>query len=497
MEGSHNEVAGQGSTDSGYAIELMVDHDRDPRSNGLSTTDEESLLSGKGSSDKAAGCPRLLTIALVVCILLLLLICSLLAVALLVNPSSVASPGTAPVGTVSIMTTEDLSHAACNNNGILYSGSTSCDCFPCYRGESCLELDHNCTMNLSSGDPLVMEAYWVEHSSEALTVTMPSFRIGYANNGHLPELEAVVRKLHAKVGNANTEGCQIVFGVGSTQLIGAAWFALANATGSNPALVWGKAPFYSGYRTAEMFESRRFAFLDSNDPPSPAPQQQVIEMVTSPNNPDGRMRSSVVSGASVVYDNAYYWPHFAPITKAEETTGGDVRLFTLSKLSGHAGTRIGWAIVRDADIAERMRGAVNMMTLGVPFESQEGLAAVVLQAIVDREDGGTLSYGRQKMSGRWERLQAALAGSKRFRLQPLEDEAFCNFHREVKAPSPAYVWMECLLEEDVKRSCWQTFIDIGIQGQPGKAYGGSDAFVRIELLCRDSTFDLAMEKITA
>lgn len=64
-----------------------------------------------------------------------------------------------------------------------------------------------------------------------------------------------------------------------------------------------------------------------------------IEMVTSPNNPDGKIQRPIVNGSGhVVYDLAYYWPHYTPITEAADH---DVMLFTLSKSTGHAGTRIG------------------------------------------------------------------------------------------------------------------------------------------------------------
>lgn len=64
-----------------------------------------------------------------------------------------------------------------------------------------------------------------------------------------------------------------------------------------------------------------------------------IEMVTSPNNPDGKIQHAIVNGTGhVVHDLAYYWPHYTPITDAADH---DVMLFTLSKSTGHAGTRIG------------------------------------------------------------------------------------------------------------------------------------------------------------
>lgn len=65
-----------------------------------------------------------------------------------------------------------------------------------------------------------------------------------------------------------------------------------------------------------------------------------IEVVTTPNNPDGRLREAVVNkkGGVVICDLAYYWPQYTPITAPADY---DVMLFTLSKATGHAGSRVG------------------------------------------------------------------------------------------------------------------------------------------------------------
>ena len=65
-----------------------------------------------------------------------------------------------------------------------------------------------------------------------------------------------------------------------------------------------------------------------------------IEFVTSPNNPDGKLSKAVLRGPDVkaIYDRAYYWPHFTPIPAPADD---DLMLFTISKLTGHAGSRFG------------------------------------------------------------------------------------------------------------------------------------------------------------
>jgi L-tryptophan--pyruvate aminotransferase len=68
-------------------------------------------------------------------------------------------------------------------------------------------------------------------------------------------------------------------------------------------------------------------------------EDYYIELVTSPNNPDGFTREAIVNGSGpVIYDLAYYWPHYTPITAP---TDHDLMLFMVSKSTGHAGSRIG------------------------------------------------------------------------------------------------------------------------------------------------------------
>jgi L-tryptophan---pyruvate aminotransferase len=64
-----------------------------------------------------------------------------------------------------------------------------------------------------------------------------------------------------------------------------------------------------------------------------------IELVCSPNNPDGSSRKPVAKSGKAAHDLAYYWPQYTAITEA---AGHDIMLFTVSKCTGHAGTRLGY-----------------------------------------------------------------------------------------------------------------------------------------------------------
>lgn len=69
-------------------------------------------------------------------------------------------------------------------------------------------------------------------------------------------------------------------------------------------------------------------------------KEDIIEFVTSPNNPDALLHQPVVGGSSAILDHAYFWPHFTHIPAPSDE---DVMLFTTSKLSGHASSRFGYA----------------------------------------------------------------------------------------------------------------------------------------------------------
>ncbi|VFQ60830.1 unnamed protein product [Cuscuta campestris] len=99
----------------------------------------------------------------------------------------------------------------------------------------------------------------------------------------------------------------------------AAVFALSmNNTFSSPAKVVASAPYYSFYKKQmDFFSNGNFEFAgDANLlKTSSNVMSSVIELVTTPNNPDGVLRKPVLQGSfvSAIHDHAYYWPHFTAI----------------------------------------------------------------------------------------------------------------------------------------------------------------------------------------
>ncbi|XP_061986320.1 tryptophan aminotransferase-related protein 1-like [Populus nigra] len=179
-------------------------------------------------------------------------------------------------------------------------------------------------INLDQGDPTLFEPYWKKMGDKCT----------------LPQLGDAIKGLHRVVGNAVPDGRHIVVGTGSTQLLMAALYALSSPSTSHPVSLVAAAPYYSGYKDqAEFLLSGLYKWegdahtFDKDGP--------YIEVVTSPNNPDGAIREAVVNlgEGKLVYDLAYYWPQYTPIT--DHPLDHDIMLFTFSKCTGHAGSRIG------------------------------------------------------------------------------------------------------------------------------------------------------------
>ncbi|OMO98671.1 EGF-like, alliinase [Corchorus olitorius] len=249
---------------------------------------------------------------------------------------------------------EAIAAVSCSGHGRVYldglvddeNTEPVCECNSCYSGPDCSRFLTDCILDANSGDPLFLEPFWKQHAASSAVVVAGWHRMSYKYNNNVyisKELERLIRKLHAVVGNAVTDNSYIIFGAGSTQLLTAAAYALSPENSSSPAAIVASVPYYTLYQQqGEYFNLAKFKFeggahkwMNKSDSST-----YTIEFVTAPNNPDGRLNKPLLEGPNVktVYDRAYYWPHYTPITaQADE----DLMVFTLSKLTGHAGSRFG------------------------------------------------------------------------------------------------------------------------------------------------------------
>ncbi|KAK8946895.1 Tryptophan aminotransferase-related protein 2 [Platanthera zijinensis] len=347
-------------------------------------------------------------------------------------------------------------------------------------------------INLDHGDPTMYEKFWREAGDAARLIIPGSQTMSYFSDvTNLcwflePEFGAEIRRLHRLVGNAVAgKDSYIIVGTGSSQLFQAALYALSTSPevagrgGARPLPVVSSAPYYSADRPVNsrhcgqantLLDLSRIVTSPNQKPdassadkaPSyPAAtdllqsglfrwagdavtfkdgREPYIEVVCSPSNPDGLVKTeSVASGnGMVIHDLAYYWPQYTAITNP---ANHDIMLFTASKCTGHAGMRLGWAIVRDRDVARRMIKFIEISTIGVSKDSQLR-ATKILKTVSDRYEVETTEestklfhFGRKTMRDRWRRLQGAVAASNVFSL-PIFQPDYCNFMKETTLPFP-------------------------------------------------------------
>ncbi|XP_021737641.1 tryptophan aminotransferase-related protein 4-like [Chenopodium quinoa] len=379
-------------------------------------------------------------------------------------------------------------------DGLVVDGKPVCECYSCYTAPDCSLLSLPCVADVDDGNPMYMEPYWMSKKESSGVLVSGWHRMGYT---YIPvdddgrklstELEKYIRKVHELVGNAETEGRHVVFGTGSTQLLNAAVNALSSNS-SSPAFVVASIPFYPVYKSqTELFQSRAYEFKgDTSLWKNKTSNENVtfIEFVTSPNNPGGQFKESVLTGPSVktIHDRVYYWPHYTAITTP---AAEDLMLFSISKLTGHAGSRFGWALVKDEVVHQKMDSYVMHNTIGVSHDTKLRVLKL-LKAIVDEGGREIFESGHKIMKERWEGLTTILSYSSRFSLQHIPPQ-FCSFYQRVREPSPAYAWLKCEREED--EDCYQVLKEAGILGRRGRLFEAEDRYVRLSLLKSQEDFD--------
>ncbi|XP_073126689.1 tryptophan aminotransferase-related protein 2-like [Henckelia pumila] len=367
-------------------------------------------------------------------------------------------------------------------------------------------------IDVDLGDPTMYEKYWQQMGGKT-TVVIPGWRfMSYVSDVKNicfflePEFANAVVRLHKLVGNAVTQDRFIVVGTGSTQLIQAVLYATSPRNSSEPVSVVSAAPYYSAYPFfANYLKSGLYEW--GGDARDFKGDGRYTEIVTSPNNPDGSLREAVVSskqGGILIHDLAYYWPQYTSISSPADH---DIMLFTVSKCTGHAGTRLGWALVKDKEIAKKMAEFMVINSAGVSKDSQIR-GAKILQVVVDTHEHNRSSGSSTKlevernaffehsynlMAKRWRLLSSAVNRGKIFSL-PRFPAGKCAFSGRTFATQPAFAWVKCEGEiDDCERFLRENY---KILSKGGKQFGDSPKYARISVMPRDHVFEQLVDRLS-
>jgi L-tryptophan--pyruvate aminotransferase len=348
-------------------------------------------------------------------------------------------------------------------------------------------------VDASAGRAGVLTAFWRRHAGpRELLLMSASERMDYeldspATALGIPEstpLEGALRALHTRVGNAAVEGHHLVLGTGSRQLVIAALHAAWRRAGQ-PLRVRARAPFYPFHgRLAGMAPGIALwdgePFEGDGNPiqaEGSGHSGPTFELISSPSNPTGEWVRGGGTSGTCLFDLAYHWPHLAPRGALPlEARQDELMTFSLSKLSGHAASRVGWAWVKDAEFARAMRHFIRHDTIG---PSGEALARAELVVGALLRDGGAL-YRKlvdevtHTTDARWERLLPVLKSA------------------GLECRSRTDGWCYALLPVTPAQEA--RLHGAGIRGYPG-ARMGAPGTLRLNLLLEDAAFDTLLSRL--
>jgi len=230
--------------------------------------------------------------------------------------------------------------------------------------------------------------------------------------------------------------------------------------------LFANAPYYSGYKNFPSLFPQDLVF-SSSQILNPA---NVIEVVTSPNNPDGNNRTNFYPTQYTIYDSVYYWPLFTTIY---QPLNKDIMLFSLSKLSGHAGTQVGWAFVKNPAIANLMNTYLSETITQVSNEQRLRAAHIINEIIYLKSDFSY--YITNKLKYRWSVMTDIFSSTRQSRFT-------------IQSPVGQYfVWIQC----NIDLNCYNTFYGAKINTFAGELFGAAPGvYVRLHLVSDDSTFNL-------
>lgn len=294
-------------------------------------------------------------------------------------------------------------------------------------------------LSLNWGNALFLEPYWKN-------IALPSDSVlpmKYVYGG-LPALKDKIISLHQQEQNANIEDKHIVIGNGATQILLALFHSLGKSVYATP-------PYFM-----------RFPILADLASINWQDHHSSLRIITNPNNPD-----NVVSNEKGdIYDLSYNWTTYTTPLSYNE----DVMVYSLSKATGHASSRIGWCLLKDATLADKLTEFIEHATAGVSIEAQTK-ASHVINSQLDAKHT-VFEYGKDILIDRHKKLEQLtlpfekINTSGMFLLGKMSDAQ--EFFNERK-----------------------------ISVNSGESFGLSDEYFRVNLGCSNEEFKEFLKRIVA
>eukprot|EP00040_Diaphanoeca_grandis_P013125 m.66354 g.66354 ORF g.66354 m.66354 type:complete len:253 (-) comp23677_c0_seq2:41-799(-) len=190
-----------------------------------------------------------------------------------------------------------------NNDTCWGAGGEGPACFSCFYGPQCKEYNASvaCLVDASRNSFLLWQSYFEPQDFPPSPVLPASWAMPYQAadvGGAVPPFATAIRKLHKMAGNMNpdaVDGQNLLLCSGARACALAVLYAINQVYGplsNEPLKVFSRAPYFTlypiwvplagtGKATDAVWNASANPLLDS-----------TIELMASPNNPDGKLQSS-------------------------------------------------------------------------------------------------------------------------------------------------------------------------------------------------------------
>jgi histidinol-phosphate/aromatic aminotransferase/cobyric acid decarboxylase-like protein len=340
---------------------------------------------------------------------------------------------------------------------------------------------HQRPLRLTRGIHLMKE-WW---NSQDLSIHYPiSKDVHYFLNGY-QNVEEYIRQLHHVLApHQKIEELILVLGMGATQVLHAAFYALSMYHSRHSSPVSDKevlvAPLYATHQTPgyvelktliEINHQSRIHWIDFENYHE-VDSESLIECLTSPNNPNGLILRPVTKAKYHIYDRVNHWKLFMHGSFEDyqrETLENDgISVFSLSKFLSFSSSRVGYAFVKDPEIAHYMLFYIITASHGYAIEGQIRCLAA-LKYLIDKNLLATYTQWTQdKLKLRWHELIQTLPATS----------------LELQNSQGPSAWIRC--PSNSEEYLAQKY---HVEATYGPEYGANPAYARINMLCKSNEFD--------
>lgn len=288
-------------------------------------------------------------------------------------------------------------------------------------------------LDLRIGDPLFIEEYW----KTVQLPTPPTQSMSYTVARNHDDLKAAILKLHSCVGNIDITNKHVVIGNGATQLLTALIYCMGNK-------VYFEAPHYYKFPDFCKITGQKqsnYSFLN----------RTIIK--TIPNNPDHELDVVEPLMSNIIYDMCYYWPTYLPF---KVQANPQIAVFSSAKALGNCSSRIGWALIEDKELADKVIEYIETNVGGISVEAKQKTITLIDHVLQNNDFFHKMNL---TLRARWHKLD--LVATKDF---------------EVVNTFGLYAWC--------RGKC-----PVNILSLKGSLFGVSDNFFRLNLGCSSENFE--------